>query len=64
MIEEALMQVIREIVQEKQSARRFPTHATKMEIYEKVRQALNTLWAQGRIRVGDTINDKWIIPLE
>lgn len=63
-MEDALLEVIREIVQEKQSARRIPTHATKMEIYEKVRQALNTLWAQGRIRVGNTINDKWIIPLE
>jgi hypothetical protein len=58
------MQLNREIVQEKQSESIFPTHATKLEVYEKVRQALNTLWAQGRIRVGDTINDRWIIPLE
>lgn len=63
MMEEALMQVIREIVQEKQSARKFPTHATKRDVYDKVRQALNTLWAQGRIKVGDTINDRWIEPV-
>lgn len=63
MIEEALMQVIREIVQEKQSACKYPTLATKRDVYEKVRQALNTLWAQDRIRVGDTINDKWIEPV-
>ncbi len=63
MMEEALMQVISEIVQEKQSARKFPTYATKREVYEKVRQALNTLWAQGRIKVGDTINDRWIEPV-
>lgn len=62
MIEEALMQVIREIVQEKQSAGKYPTYATKRDVYEKVRQALNTLWAQGRIKVGDTINDRWIEP--
>ena len=63
MMEEALMQVINEIVQDKQSARKFPTYATKREVYDKVRKALNNLWAQGRIKVGDTINDKWIDPV-
>lgn len=57
------MQVINEIVQEKQSAGKYPTHATKRDVYEKVRQALNNLWAQGRIKVGDTINDRWIEPV-
>lgn len=63
MIEEALMQVIREIVEEKQSACKHPTLATKRDVYEKVRHALNNLWAQGRIKVGDTINDRWIEPV-
>ena len=59
-MEEALLKVIEEIVKEKQASKIFPCYATKIEVYDRVRQALNTLWAQGRIRVGDTISDKWI----
>lgn len=42
-----------------------PSHVTMLEltraIGEETRKALNELYQQGKIRVGETLNDKYIV---
>lgn len=59
-MEEALLDIIKLIENEKRDERREPHFALRMEVYARVNDALNNLYKQGRIKVGDTINDKWI----
>lgn len=37
-----------------------PTHITTAEVMRRVKTALNALYKDGYIAVGDTLNEKWI----
>ena len=57
---EAVYRELRRLEEAKRSARRLPEHTLYRELASHLSSALNTLYKQGRIRVGDTINDKYI----
>lgn len=60
MIEEALITIIKGIVEKKRSQKLFPDYALKKEVFAEINNALNALYKQGRIDAGETVNDKWI----
>jgi hypothetical protein len=59
-MEEAIFKLLNRLTEEKRSACKFPTYTTKLEIDNAVSDALNKLYSDGRIKVGDTANGKWI----
>ena len=63
-MEELVLDVISRIIEEKRLSCKFPTYAIKVEldkeISKKVTESLNTLFADGKIKVGETINSKYI----
>lgn len=59
-MEEALLQAISEIIADKKQKNLVPSHALKNEVFDKVTETLNSLYKQGKINVGETINHKWI----
>ena len=59
-MEEALLEVISRIVETKKQSGVFPTYALSREVYNEVAKTLNKLYSEGKIKVGNTLNDKWI----
>lgn len=59
-LSEAMYEVVVEIEQEKEAARKAPTHALYEDIIAKVKEALNTLYTQERIKVGHTLNSRFV----
>jgi len=59
-MEEALLETIREIINQKSEASQAPLLVTRMEIEQEVSRALNALFKRKAILVGRTANDKWI----
>ena len=59
-MEEAILELISRMTEEKRLSCKFPTYVQRLEIDKMVSAALNKLYADGRIRVGKTANDKWI----
>lgn len=57
---EALLVLIREITERRIAEGKHPTHATRLDIDRAVNTALNELFTEGKISVGQTMNDKWI----
>ena len=65
-----LKNIISEITADKKSRNIEPTHALFKEVFERatiegisaddIRKGLNELYINGKIEVGETINDKWI----
>jgi len=43
-------------------AKKHPTFCTLADVRAEYTRALNQLWKDGKIEVGETINGKWIIP--
>ena len=60
-MEEALLEVISRIVEVKRQSGTFPLNATSREVYDEVAKSLNNLYSKGKIKVGDTLNYKWIV---
>lgn len=60
MLSEAIFRTIAAIEREKEAAGKMPAHAMYEDLISKMRDALNSLYSQGRIRVGNTINSKYI----
>lgn len=60
MMEEALINTITRIVENKRQSGIMPCHALKMEVFDEVTKGLNSLYLQRKIKVGNTLNDKWI----
>lgn len=60
-MKEAALEAIKEIVARKEKEGIAPTHATKLELQQALFNALNELYQEGKIKVGNTINDKWIV---
>lgn len=59
-MEEALFKLIGIIADRKAALGIVPTHALRSEIEQEVSKALNQLYTDGRIKVGKTLNSKWI----
>lgn len=59
-MEESLLEVISRIVENKKQSGVFPTYALSREVYSEVAKTLNKLYSEGKIKVGNTLNDKWI----
>lgn len=68
-ITQILLDTIQRIVQDKQRRKVAPVHATRREVCQmlqpfrvhEIDAAAEALKAEGRIHVGDTINDKYYI---
>jgi len=67
-MEDILIEIIRAIQNEKKQRGYAICHALKLEVYRvidgEVTMALKNLHEQGRIKIGDTINDKYILLIE
>lgn len=59
-LSEAIFRTISAIEREKEAAGKMPSHAMYEDLTAKVHDALNALYSQGRIKVGRTINSKYI----
>jgi len=59
-MEEIVYNLIREIQERKSGNGLAPTHVLRIELEVEVSKALNKLYEQGRIKVGKSLNDKWI----
>ena len=57
---EAVFEELRMLEQAKNDARREPRHTMYIEFQRHLSAALNALYKAGRIKVGLTINDKYI----
>jgi hypothetical protein len=62
-----ILQKIKEIEEEKEKNGIFPTHTTLIDLIKslplssaEIRNELNKLFIENKIRVGRTINDNWI----
>lgn len=61
-----VLKILEELTERKAEAKKEPSYVLDMELYERigngkeVREALNALWKAGKIKVGDTINNKYI----
>lgn len=62
--EDLVLEIVRGIEQEKVKNGIAPNHATLNEITKLVQESLRELWRQKRVKVGDTINDKYISIIE
>ena len=59
-LSEAVFRTISAIEREKEAAGKMPSHAMYEDLTARVRDALNRLYSQGKIKVGNTINSKYI----
>lgn len=63
-MKEKVLETIIRITKEKEDARKFPTHVMYIELINElgrgINPALRELWKEGRIKAGNTINDKYI----
>ena len=63
-----VLKEIEKIIEKKKAAKRWPNHALAIELFRamsdvkssEVKKALNDLYGEGKIKVGNTINDTWI----
>jgi hypothetical protein len=59
-----VLDTIRRLTEEKRAANRFPTHVLfidlQKQVAQQVRDELNALHRDGIIKVGKTVNDKYI----
>ncbi|WP_010416096.1 hypothetical protein [Anaerophaga thermohalophila] len=61
-MEDVLLQFIKAKIEERKKAKKHPTFCTLEDVRAEYTRALNQLWKDGKIEVGETINGKWIIP--
>lgn len=59
-MEELLLEFLKKGTEERKANGTFPFNLSRMELNRKIDQSLNSLYKQGKIKVGDTINDKYI----
>lgn len=57
---EAVFREIQALEQARVDAHRFPDYVLRIELQQHLSAALNALYKEGRIKVGLTINDKYI----
>jgi len=63
-MEEVLLEIINRIAENKRLSCVSPTYSQRIEldreVLKEVSKGLNQLYADGKIKVGNTLNDKWI----
>ncbi|KQS33958.1 hypothetical protein [Dyadobacter sp. Leaf189] len=59
-MDELVLQLVEELIRNRKDRGIAPAHATFVELVTEVRQSLNRLHIKGKIKVGNTINDKYI----
>ena len=57
---EAVFRELQALEQARVDAHRFPDHVLRIEFQNHLSAALNALYKEGRIKVGLTLNDKYI----
>ncbi|MFB5946108.1 hypothetical protein [Albibacterium profundi] len=62
-MEEALLNFISLAIEEDKAQGKYPEHLTRMDLSKKMDKVLNTLFKEGKINVGETLNDKYITVL-
>ena len=60
MIESIIMELLLELKSQKMLKNIHPPVVTKTELFNEIRAAVNSLHSQGKLKIGDTINDKYI----
>lgn len=59
-MDEHLLSIIKHLQTAKETAKIEPSHILSVELWNEIKNALNRLYKDGRIKVGNTINDKYI----
>lgn len=59
-MEDALLVLIQNIQDRKKADGIAPVQVLRSELNQAVSAALNNLWKDEKINVGETLNDKWI----
>lgn len=55
-----ILNIIKHLQNAKETAKIEPSHVLRVELTKEINNALNRLHKDGKIKVGDTINDKYI----
>jgi hypothetical protein len=53
--------MVEQIIENRRAAGISPIHATFLDLNNEVSKALASLETDGKIKIGDTINDKYIV---
>lgn len=59
-MEESLLEFLKKGTEENKANGKFPINLARMELNRKIDKALNNLFKQGKVKVGETMNDKYI----
>lgn len=59
-MDELVLQMLTMVSEEKKLAGIGPDHVTMSNLVDSIKQSLNHLYREKKIRVGDTLNDKYI----
>lgn len=59
-MDELVLQIVELLLDERKKAGKAPELITMNHLNESVRESLNRLYKDGKIKAGDTINDKYI----
>ena len=59
-MDEHLLSIIKYLQTAKETAKIEPSHILSVELWNEIKNALNRLYKDGKIKVGNTINDKYI----
>lgn len=59
-MEEELLKLLQKMKQSKLNARVEPSYVLRIDLNKEINKSLNKLYSDGRISVGETLNDKWI----
>lgn len=58
--DEAILAEIQAMEQEREQEHKSPVFVLRIDFIRRVNDALNRLYKEGKIRVGETLNDKYI----
>lgn len=58
--EDLVLELLKDIEKEKETNGVAPSYATLNGVVKAVEESLRELWRQKKIKLGDTINDKYI----
>lgn len=59
-MDEIVLQLIKQMEEEKKAKGIGPEHITFISMMLEIRNSLNNLYKANKIQSGDTMNDKWI----
>ncbi|WP_138481587.1 hypothetical protein [Dyadobacter bucti] len=59
-MDDLVLQIINACIQQRKDSGLTPHHVTLINLDRSIKDSLNRLYSAGKIKVGDTINDKYI----